>query len=59
MMHKAWSGMEEASYHIIFRSHPPNSKVTRAEKIDKLGPIWAFPDDNSNLNSRMAMEWHT
>ena len=26
------------------------------QKIDNLAQIWAFPDDNSNLNKRMAMK---
>ena len=34
---------------IVFRSHPLNFKVTRAEK-SAIWPIWAFRDDNSQLH---------
>ena len=28
-------------------------------KIDDFAPIWVFPYDKSNSNTRMAMTWHT
>ena len=41
---------------IVLQAHQSNFKVTRDEK----STIWLwFPDDNSNLNSRLAMKWHT
>ena len=31
--------------------------INNGPKIDNLAPIWAFPDDKSNYNSRMVMKW--
>ena len=52
-MHKALSGLEKVPYYFLrssvkFQGHT-------AQNIDDLALISAFPDDNSNLNSRMAM----
>ena len=44
---------------IVLLCYLPDCKVTRA----KIPTIWTrfeyFLDDNSNLNSRMAIKWHT
>ena len=55
MMHRSLSGMDEVPYWfslslVIFQGHT-------GRKID-FSQIWAFPYDNSNLNSGMAMKWH-
>ena len=50
MMHKAWRGTEEVRYCFfevisqILRSHGP-------PKMADLDPIWAFVDDDCNLNA--------
>ena len=31
---------------------------SQGQKNADLAPIWAFLDDNSNLNSKMAIKWH-
>ena len=36
-----------------------NFMVTWGKKTDDLTLIWAFLDGNWNLNSRMAIKWHT
>ena len=43
----------------LVQGYLSNFKATSAKKIDDLAPIWEFPDDNSNLNSWVAMKWHT
>ena len=44
---------------IGFQGHQSNFKVTQGEKLTNCLLIWVFPNANSNLNSRMAMKWHT
>ena len=54
MMHKAWSSIVEVPYcfsrsYVKFQGHT-------ALKIIEFDPNWAFPDNNSSLNSPMAMK---
>ena len=55
MMHKARHGIEEMPYCL---GHSSNFKVTWVKNL-QLALIWAFLDDNLNLNSWVAMKWHT
>ena len=54
MMHRAWSSIVEVPYcfsrsYIKFQGHT-------ALQIFEFDPNWAFPDNNSSLNSLMAMK---
>ena len=50
-MHKVRGGIEEVPYCQGNQGHTD-------WKIHDVALIKAFPDDNSNLNSRMALKWH-
>ena len=53
-MHKAWSRIEEVPY--CFSRSSVKFQGHIALKIVEFDPIWAFPDCNSSLNSRIAMK---
>ena len=57
IMHKAWRGIEEVPY-CFSRSFVKFKGHTGKKKVD-LALIWVFLDDNSNLNSQMAIKLHT
>ena len=54
MMHRAWSSIVEVPYSFS-RSYVKCQGHT-ALKIVELDPNWALPDNNSSLNSSMAMK---
>ena len=57
MMHKAWSCTEDVTY--CFSWSSLKFQDLTVQEIDDLARIWAFPDDNSSLNTQMAMKWYT
>ena len=57
MMYTAWCGIEQESY--CFLRSSIKFQGPTGWKINDVAPVLAFPDGNFNLNSLMAMEWHT
>ena len=55
MLHKAWSGIEEAPY--CFSMSSVKSRGHTDRKIDDFDPNWAFPDCNSSYKSQMVAKW--
>ena len=57
MMHKTSRGIEEVPYCFSRSSIPFECRT--GQEVAKLTQSAAFPDDNSSLNSKMAMKWCT